>query len=210
MKLLKEIDFSNIKPTNEDLWQIYYLWECCNFSDEYIDYLDIKNLNVIFLQSRWFLTETFLNEWKNFYSPYCWILELDELEIRGWNYTNAQIFDSISLKWALYLISLQDDCAKTLSYISEPIILWNNTIHIVENWDEGFDILNQNLWYIQTIWFKTSFMKDRFTLRMYLDDEKSLFIDYDWENFTPVQKLDNRKVFDLSDTEDKIVPTKFN
>ncbi len=210
MKLLKEIDFSYLKPTNQDLWQIFYLWECCNFSQEYCNYLSSKNLDVLFITWEEFCHLRFIKVWNIFFNSLSWILSLNELELKWGEYQKSRYYDSINLNWNIYLLHVQKHSTTFEEHSWEKIILGENLIQIIKNMDGSKNILDITQKYIQAIWFLTWEMINNSTLRLFLDTWKSLFIDYDWENFSALQKLKNSQVYDLSDTEEQTVPTKFN
>jgi hypothetical protein len=206
LEFLREIDFWVFRT--EYFQEVYYYLMCGDFSNEMIVFLDDKWMDVIFLELEWSAPSWLLKVWDVFFSPSTWAIQLKEIECPWVENQWISFFTWIMLAWELVLLRISPEKCTFESYFWDPKKIWKHTFQFIKNIYGSYDVMNINGWIIYNINCVDIDIISRYSARFYLDEEKTLFIDFDWEEFWKVTKLDTSKNIDLSDVEEKITTLK--
>jgi hypothetical protein len=145
-----------------------------------------------------------LKIWNVFFSPPMWMTELKRLEAPNIAGQKTEYYAWVYYANEKVLLRLHPGKSTFESYVGEEQKLWIKQVQFIQNINWNYDVINTTDDIIYNL-DAFDFEWDRWmSVRFFLNIEKTIFVDYDWEEFWDLIELDISKSIDFTGADDKI------
>ncbi len=196
LSLIEKIDYSFLDA--ETLSEIYYYLECSLYSQEIISFLGGQWIDVVFVDVPWMKAWVLLRMWDLFYSQVMWMVQLDKLKTPHTQRQKTEFYTWIVFQWKKVLLRIHHGMCEFEQYYWDPIKLWQKTFQIIKNKFWTYDIINTDSWILYNVACVGFEGTWTLTVRLFYNSQKTEFIDFDGNTFSPLVRLKKQPDMDLS------------
>jgi len=199
LELIKKIDFKTIDT--QALWEMFYYLESSNNSSKVVNYIEQQWIEVVFIDVWLQMPIVFLKLWDTFYNPNIWKVELSTLYTPNISSQWIIYYSWVSFNWITWVLKVTTKEAVLEKQVWEIFKLWKKDFIFIKNTFWDYDILDVSNGILYKIWCKGFEIDRSITVKLFLDAEKTIYMEFDGYTFWEQRQIIKTSPFDLSDTD---------